>query len=216
MTRSIRLAIVGLVALAACAPPLTGTFSGTKVNPWFPLVPGTTWVYQGVDEGRFVTDVVHVTDQTRAITDNGVTVQATVVTDDVYRVCSGTQPSPCYFHAEQTQDFYATADDGTVWYVGEETAELNQAGQVTSTAGSWQAGVGGAHGGVFMSADPQVGQAFQQESAPDAKDFFQIDAIIFDTMGVHEWSPLEPGVIEHKQYERGVGLTMDGGLALVR
>ena len=118
--------------------------------------------------------------------------------------------------AESTRDFYATANDGTVYYLGEETAEYNSAGQVTSTAGSWQAGVNGASGGVFMPANPQVGQSFQQENAVDAKDFFAIEWFLYDTMITREWSPFEPGVVEHKRYERNVGLTQDGGLNLVR
>lgn len=209
------LALLPLVALGlACAPPLTGTFGGGGSNQWFPLDVGHHWTYTGVDEGRYTVDYVDVTAATVPITDNGVTVNAKVVTDAVYKTCAGTVPSSCYYLAEQTSDYFGVADDGTVWYLGEDTAELNRSGQVVSRAGSWRAGVNGAHGGIYMPANPQVGQAFQQENAPDAKDFFQIDAIIFDTMGVHEWSPLEPGVVEHKQYHRNVGLTIDGGLTL--
>lgn len=200
--------------LLACVPPQGTPFGAGTINPWFPLDVGHHWTYTGIDEGRYTVDQVDVTAATKTIVTNGNTIQANVVTDQVYKVCAGTQPSPCYYLAETTRDFYATANDGTVYYLGEETAELNRNGQVTSTAGSWQAGINGASGGIFMPNNPQPGQQYQQEHAADAQDFFRIDAIIFDTMGVTEWSALEPGVTEHKQYHRGVGLTIDGGLTL--
>lgn len=210
------LAVVGVsLAALACAPPLQGDFGGGKVNEWFPIKVGASWTYQGLDEGAFTTEVVTVTPETMTITDNGKTVQANVVTDNVYKSCAGATPSLCFYLAEHTNDFYATANDGTVWYLGEDTAELNRAGQVTTTEGSWQAGVNGAHGGIFMPANPAVGQSFQQENAVDAKDFFAIEWLLFDTMVTREWSPLEPGVVEHKSYHRGVGLEHDGGLSLV-
>lgn len=211
------LALAAAVFAAACAPPLQGNFTQPPpaVNEWLPIKPGATWTYQGVEEGIFTTDIVTVTGDVQPITDNGITVQANVVTDMVYRACAGPNPSPCFYLAERTRDFFATADDGTVWYLGEETAELDRNGNVTSTAGSWQAGVGGAHGGIFMPANPQVGQAFQQENAADAKDFFQIVWLLYDTMVTREWSPLEPGVTEFKTYVRHVGLQRDGGLVLV-
>lgn len=216
LSRSL-LKVVAVSALvgAACAPPLTGTFNAAKVNPWFPVKPGATWTYQGLDEGVFTTDIVQVTPLVKVITDNGVTVNANIVSDQVYRSTAGPNPSPSFYLAETTQDYYATADDGNVWYLGEQTAELGRSGQVLSTAGSWQAGVNGAHGGIFMPADPQVGQSFQQESAVDAKDFFQIEWLLYDSMVTREWSPFEPGVTEHKSYQRNVGLVQDGGLGLI-
>jgi hypothetical protein len=40
-----------------------------------------------------------------------------------------------------------------VWYFGEATAE-HMNGVVTSTAGSWEAGVDNAEPGIVMQADP--------------------------------------------------------------
>jgi hypothetical protein len=65
---------------------------------------------------------------------------------------------------EDTLDWYAQDATGNVWYLGEDTTELEN-GQVVSTEGSWEAGVDNARAGIFMPADPRVGQVFKQEDA---------------------------------------------------
>ena len=64
---------------------------------------------------------------------------------------------------ERTTDWYAQDEMGNVWYFGEETAELDEQGRVTSREGSWQAGVDSARAGIYMRAEPKVGQSFTQE-----------------------------------------------------
>jgi hypothetical protein len=63
---------------------------------------------------------------------------------------------------EDTFDWYAQDRFGNVWYIGEDTAEYDN-GKVSSTRGSWEAGVGGAQPGVVMLAQPTVGERYQQE-----------------------------------------------------
>jgi hypothetical protein len=65
---------------------------------------------------------------------------------------------------EDTDDWFAQDAQGNVWYLGEDTRELED-GQVVSTEGSWQAGVDNARAGIFLPAEPQLGQAFKQEDA---------------------------------------------------
>src|SRR5204863_33516 len=55
---------------------------------------------------------------------------------------------------ERTTDFFAQDDRGRVWYFGEETAELDAHGKVTSTEGTWRSGVHGARAGIVMPAPP--------------------------------------------------------------
>src|SRR4051794_28904966 len=132
------------------SPPSAGDFVRRVDNPWFPLIPGTTFVYRGVKDGKAARDVVHVTSATKTIQG----VRCTSVSDRLFLAGH---------LAERTTDWYAQDRRGNVWYFGEATAELDPAGHVTSTEGSWQAGKNGARAGVFFTARPRVGQTGIQE-----------------------------------------------------
>ena len=138
------------LALGARAGSAQPRFTARVDNPWFPLRPGTTWVYRGEKDGLSSRDVVHVTRRTTLI--DGAPCVA--VSDLLY--LRGR------LH-ERTTDWYTQDSRGTVWYFGEATAELDPSGRVTSTEGSWQAGRDGALPGIFMPARPRVGQSFRQE-----------------------------------------------------
>lgn len=196
-------------------------FTPTIDNPWWPMAPGTRWVYREV-EGRDVKRVVvTVTDRTRRIA-NGVT--ARVVRDTV------TQRGRL---VEATFDWYAQDREGNVWYLGEATKEYED-GRVTTTKGSWEAGRHGAQPGVVVPADPVDGLRYRQEFrrgvAEDRAEVLSLDEWVSmpfgrfrGTLMTKDFTPLEPDVLEHKFYARGVGpvLTLDvsggaGREALVR
>ena len=118
--------------------------------------------------------------------------------------------------AERTKDWYAQDAHGNVWYFGEATAELDKSGHVTSREGSWQSGVDGAKAGIFMPAHPKVGLSFRQEYYKgQAEDHFAVvslDASVVvsytasaNALLTKEWTPLEPGVLDHKLYVHGIG-----------
>ena len=190
-------------------------------NPYFPLKPGTTFIYRGETDGTPTKDVMTVTHQTKEIL--GVT--TTVIHDRVYEDGVLT---------EDTLDWYAQDKQGNVWYFGEDTKELDENGNVISTEGSWEAGVDGAKPGIVMLAHPHKGDKYQQEFAPDvAEDMAQVlgfkDSLCVPygcfqhVLVTKEWTPLEPGVVENKYYAKGVGFIysemVKGGdetLALVR
>ena len=193
--------------------PDPGRFVRTVDNPWFPLRPGTTFVYRGVKDGKPSRDVVRVTGRTRVIQG----VRCTAVSDRLFT--SGRL-------SERTTDWYAQDRDGTVWYFGEDTAELDRSGDVTSREGSWLAGVAGARAGIFMPARPRVGQRFRQEYLKGhAEDHFEVLSLRAQArvpavsshraLLTKEWTPLEPDVVDHKLYVRGIGLvderTIRGG-----
>jgi hypothetical protein len=176
-------------------------------NRWFPLIPGTTFVYRGVKDGKASRDVLRVTRRTKVIEG----VRCTVLDDRLY--AGGGL-------VERTTDWYAQDENGTVWYFGERTAELDAHGKVTSTEGSWQSGVGGAEAGIFMPAHPKVGQSFRQEFFKGhAEDHFRVLSLSARVTGPYtssrralltkEWTPLEPGVVDHKLYVRGVGMVKE-------
>jgi hypothetical protein len=198
---------------SASSPPSRPMFVRAVTNPWFPLKPGTTFVYTGEKDGQKGRDNVRVTGRTRMIR----AALCTAVDDRLY--LKGRL-------AERTTDWYTQDTSGNVWYFGEATAELNKAGKVTSREGSWLAGVDGAQPGIFMTGHPKIGQSHRQEYYEgQAEDHFAVVSLSASVLAPYtasahalltkEWSPLEPGTLDHKLYVRGVGLvreeTIKGG-----
>jgi len=65
---------------------------------------------------------------------------------------------------EVALDWYAQADDGSVWYLGEDVFNY-QDGVVADTHGTWIAG-NDAPGAMIMPANPQLGDVYRPENAP--------------------------------------------------
>jgi hypothetical protein len=204
------------VALVLLAVGLGGAEDAVRPidNPYFPLAPGSRWVYRETAvDGSKQRVVVKVTHRTRLIA-NGVT--ARVVRD------TATEHGKVI---EDTFDWYAQDRRGNVWYLGEDTREYEH-GEVVSTKGSWEAGVNGARGGLVMPAHPRPGMQYRQEylagEAEDSARVLSVDDQAEVPFGhfkhvllTKEWNPLEPKVLEYKLYARGVGpvlaLTVSGG-----
>lgn len=177
-------------------------FVTTIDNPYWPLQPGTTFVYEGIKEGKKQRNEVTVTAETKTI----LGVQCVVVHDQV--TVNGEL-------IEDTLDWYAQDKDSNVWYFGEDSKRYEK-GKVASTEGSWEAGVDGAQPGIIMPGTPKVGDAYRQEyyagEAEDMAEILQIGGSVTvaygtfdDVLVTKEWSALEPDVIEHKTYAPGVG-----------
>ena len=173
-------------------------------NPYWPMRPGTRWVYRETDpDGTKLRDVVRVTDQVKSMA-NGV--DARVVRD------TATEDGAL---VEDTWDYYAQDRAGNVWYLGERTREYEN-GKVVSTAGSFEAGVDGAQAGVVMPARPRPGLAYRQEHYPGHAEDRASIVSVREQAGVpaghyrrvlmtREVNPLEPRSLEFKFYARGVG-----------
>ena len=179
----------------------------TKIdNPYWPMSPGSKWVYSETDtQGTHEKVVVEVTDKTKTIA-NGV--EARVIRDTVTE--NGTP-------VEVTDDWYAQDSAGNIWYLGEATAEYKN-GKVTSTAGSFEAGVDGAQAGIAMPANPEPGMAYRQEYykgvAEDkgavitvGEEQVEVPFGHFNTdiLMTRDLVPLEPKVQELKFYAPDVG-----------
>lgn len=193
----------------AVLPDASGVaFSGTVDNPYFPLVPGSRWVYEGVDEDEVERiEVVVTADDKRVLGFDTVVVRDTVSVDGEV--------------IEDTFDWYLQDPDGNVWYVGEDSTEYED-GAVVGTAGSWEAGVDGAEPGIIMYADPAaaIGTAYYQEyyvgEAEDQARVLRVEASVTvaagtfeDVIVIEEWNPFEKGVVEEKYYAAGVGVILE-------
>jgi hypothetical protein len=177
-------------------------------NPYFPLVPGTTFIYEDHFAGSVMRDEFAVTHNTKVL--DGVTcveVHDSVFTDGAL--------------TEDTLDWFAQDRDGNVWYFGENTHELEN-GLITTIAGTFMAGVNGDKPGIIMKAHPAVGDFYRQEfSLANAEDYgetLSLNASVTVPYGSfehclrsQETTPLEPDLLEDKFYALGVGniLTVD-------
>jgi hypothetical protein len=180
-------------------------FTAEIDNEWMPLAVGSRWLYRETDgEGGEQRVEVTVLDETREVMGIDVRVVHDVVTEDGEVI-------------EDTFDWYAQDAHGNVWYFGEDTKELED-GKI-STAGSWEAGVDGAQPGILVPADPEVGMTYRQEyyagEAEDAAAVLSLDERVEVAFGQYDgvlmtkdYTPLEPDVLEHKFYARGVGMVL--------
>jgi hypothetical protein len=66
---------------------------------------------------------------------------------------------------EVALDYYAQADDGSVWYFGEDVFNYNRDGVIADTDGTWLSGKEGPPA-MIMPADPEVGDVNRPENIP--------------------------------------------------
>ncbi len=177
-------------------------FSHRITNPYWPMRPGTTWTFRegrGAGEQRVRLTVL---DRTRLVRG----IKARII-HDVVRVKGEI--------IENTFDWYAQDSGGSVWYLGEFSREYEN-GVPVSTEGSWEYGVDGAQAGVVVPARLRPGCRYRQEFlAGEAEDYAAILSIredlhlpvgrFADVLTTGDYVGLEPGVVEHKFFARGVG-----------
>lgn len=182
-------------------------------NPYFPLVQGSRWVYEG--DGETIT--VTVRDETKLI--GGV--DCVVVNDRVEE--DGDV-------VEDTDDWYAQDLLSNVWYCGEiaqnfEIAEGEDTPELVDVDGSWKTFRDFALPGIIMYAAPgdHIGETYRQEFAlREAEDVAQIvlpdgsatvpAASCTETCLVtRDFTPIEPDAEEYKYYAPGVGLILEVG-----
>ena len=169
-------------------------------NPFFSLVPGRTYIYQG--GGEIVTYTV--TRETRDILGVPCAVIHDVVTKRGEVI-------------EDTTDWYAQDIDGNVWYFGE-IAQNFEDGLLAHLDGSWIAGVDRAQPGIIMKAQPAVGNIYRQEFyLGSAEDMSEVTSVTGSTrtpaatcsgtcLVTRDFTPVEPGINTIKYYAPGVGL----------
>jgi hypothetical protein len=205
--------IVAMASVSAAQGVDPANFVKGVNNKFFPLKPGTTFFYEGEKDGIPSSNQTFVTHQTKRI----LGVKCTEVHDQAFE--NG-------ILAEDTLDWFAQDIYGNVWYFGEDSKELDPAGNVISTEGSWEAGVDDAQPGIIMEANPQVGDRYHQEFARGvAEDMARVLSLEESTCVLYgcfdhllltkETSRLNPGVVEQKYYAENIGfilaVTVKGG-----
>jgi hypothetical protein len=178
-------------------------------NRWYPLTPGTQYIFQGeANRGKGTRPhqvVFTVTDLVKMI--NGV---STVVLWDRDINEGELEEAELAF---QSQD-----NDGNVWLLGEYPEEYED-GKFKGAEDTWISGLEGAKPGVLMRANPRPGtSSYLQGLAPDIE--FQDRAKVSktglrtcvpvqcydDVLLIDEWNPLEPeDGHQLKYFASGVG-----------
>lgn len=177
-------------------------------NEWFPLTPGTQYVYRGssLDDGEPLSHevVFTVSDMVKEVAG----VQVVVIWDRDYTEGE---------LVEEEIAFFAQDRDGNVWHLGQYPEELEN-GKLVKTPG-WVAGEEGAKAGIAMKAAPKVGDpSYSQGYAPaplNWDDWGKTAQVGIETcvpadcyenvLVVEEFEPSKPGAFQLKYYAPGVG-----------
>ncbi len=181
-------------------------FVSGVTNPYNPLTPGTTLVYETQTADGLERNEVETTSSTKVIL--GVTcieVHDQVWLDDVL--------------IEDTLDWFAQDATGNVWYFGEESKQFTD-GRLVGIEGSWQSGVDNAQPGIIMKAAPAIDDAYRQEFLLGvAEDYGRVESLAatasvpageYSTcVKTFDGSALEPDAREHKTYASGVGVVLE-------
>lgn len=176
-------------------------------NKWFPLMPGTQQVFDGFayQAGRKIPHsiVYYVTDLTKEI--SGVRTVVVYILD--------------YSDGQLVEAeiaFYAQANDGTVWFMGEYPEAYEDGKMVEAPA--WIPGYKGAQAGIVMKAYPQVGLPSYAQGWGPAVNWTDRGRVVAlgeqtcvsvgcyeDVLIIEEFSQSEPDAFQVKYYAPGVG-----------
>jgi hypothetical protein len=184
-------------------------------NAYFPLKPGTQWVYEGsvTEEGETVPHRVVFTVSSLTKEIDGV--RTRVIWDRDY--ADGTLE-------EAELAFFAQADDGDLWRFGEYPEEYAD-GVFEGAPNLWITGMARARAGLYMLDDPEVGDSYEQGlvrpiefwdvaevRAEDLRNCVPVGCY-HDVVRIHETSPFDPaGGTQTKFYAPRVGLIRIGAI----
>lgn len=200
----------------ASVPTGTPVFSNpTQIDhPYFPFEPGAVSVFAGKSDGERTSVVFLYLDTTRELNFGSGTVECVTLQETEFEDGE---------IAEISVNYFAQADDGTVYYFGE-TVDDYEDGEIVAHSGSWL--VGGPSGddpvetmtvttpAVFFPGNPEVGDLFRPEDLPDGSfenvTIQKLEKRVRVPVGRHESIQVEenhfPGdTFEKKWYVPGLG-----------
>ena len=205
----ITMGIAGGTALAATLDvplPVPGAFTTTIDNQYWPLRVGATFAYMAETEDGCEYNKLTITGDTEVV--DGYTTLAVRDQEWESEECDVETATL----AEDTLDFYAMEIlTQNVWYFGEDTWAIDEESEFCTDDGAWLAGEDEAEAGIVMLGSPSSGDRYRQEYWEDeAEDWgavLRLNAKVSIDYGdfaaclmTREWTPLEPGEIEHKFY----------------
>jgi len=213
---------LGAGAAWASVPVGTPTFTNPLniTNTFMPFQSGGVKVFQGANQGAKTVVVDLYLTETRSFDWNSTTVECRILREVAFE--DGEL-------VEIADNYFAQADDGTMYYFGE-VVENYEGGVVVDNDGSWlvggptlpsdPAGAGNAlNPAVFMPANPEVGDVFKPEDlfplVDETAEVVGVDVKVKVPAGryegaikIEETSQLEPGTTT-KWYAPGVGVVME-------
>jgi hypothetical protein len=133
----------------------TFTHPTRVTNPLFPVSSQASVLFTGtVDNKPFRTEVT-LLPYTRIVSWHGIQIEALVSQYVAYS--AGRLEEVAY-------DLYAQADDGSVWYLGEDVSDFRD-GHIFTKEGTWLAGKDGPPA-MIMPGNPKVGDTYRTENMP--------------------------------------------------
>jgi hypothetical protein len=209
--------LLNMPASAVAADPVlpvfdAADFTSPKPNPYISLEPGPSRTLKGTrTDGDPVVEQVVLTVQGPGPEILGV--PTVTILDEAFE--DG-------LLVERTSDYFATDNDGNLWYFGEDVTNFryDDAGKLIGTddESAWRAGVNGALPGISVPGAPEVGLTLFQEHAPadEAMDYAEVVAIDLEITGpagtfqnvlkTAEASTAEVDLHEFKYYAPGYGM----------
>jgi hypothetical protein len=124
-------------------------------NPLFPIASLHSVVFLGREDGRPFRSETTLLPGTAAVTLDGRPIPVLISQYMAWRAGR---------LEEVARDRYAQADDGSVWYLGEDVIDYRH-GHAVTTEGTWLAGREGPPA-MIMPARPRVGDVFRTENVP--------------------------------------------------
>ena len=205
------------LAIASAVPSFSAPT--TIDNPYLPLSKYRSCELRGrQDDGTRERNTLTRLRRTRAFTVGDQRVRTVIIRDRAYE--DGRL-------VEDTRDYFAQADDGTVHYFGEHVDNIRR-GRVVDHHGSWLYGRDTDVLGVIMPASPQLGDQWRSEDVPRIT--IESDRLEETGLRARAGGRLHTGVIrvseftqpegevEYKLYAPGVGVILeypsDGRIAL--
>lgn len=214
------------LSIEVCDPETGGPFTTDIDNGFFPVVPGSESALENED-GTLRLEIT-VLEETEVVA--GITTRVLVETEFEDGLL-----------IEVSRNFFAQVEEGeegagTVCYFGEDVDICDTGlvengdgflcdGEEPSHEGEWRAGEGDNQPGIFMLADPEVGDVYSEEVAPGiAEDIAEVVALgdpievpagdFEDTLTIEDCNPLEGGAGDTKVYVDGIGLAIDADVEL--